>query len=234
MYQFDFSFFVSELQVAFTYIPVTLLLACVPMVVGLVIGGLLAAVRVQHVPIASQLIALFVLLVRSLPIILLLLVSYYGFTGGFDALTSMLDLSINSAQVPILIIAIVVLCIIAIAFLTETMRAAFQSVDTGQIEAARSEGMTVGSLYRRVIVPQALPMAIPILGNVLIGLIQGSALVYIIGVVDLLNATKIQANINYRYIEAYLAAALVYWFLCFLIEKASDLLSQRVNRSIGW
>jgi L-cystine transport system permease protein len=229
MYEFDFNFFLQELWVAVKYIPVTLLLSVVPMFVGLVFGSLLAVGRIQKIRILSPLTNVYVILIRGIPMVLLLLVVYFGFNYGFNAFSRTFHLGIESSKVPIIIIAIFVLCIISIAFLTESVRAALQSVPKGQVEAAYSVGMTTCDTYRRVIIPQALPVAVPILGNMFISFVKGSALVYMIGVVDLLDATKIEANINYRYLEAYIAAAIVYWAICVLIEKGTSLLSKRVN-----
>ncbi len=89
--------------------------------------------------------------------------------------------------------------------------------------------MTTGRTYLRIIAPQALPVAVPILGSAFIGLIKGTALIYLIGIVDLMNATKIEANANYRYLEAYLASAVMFWALCVIIEKITSLISKRVN-----
>jgi ABC-type amino acid transport system permease subunit len=102
-------------------------------------------------------------------------------------------------------------------------------VGPGQIEAAQSIGMTTPLIYRRVILPQALPVAVPILGNTFIGQIKGAALVSMIGVKDIVTQVKIEANANYRYLEAYIAAALVYWVICLGIEQGVRLLNRLVR-----
>jgi ABC-type amino acid transport system permease subunit len=72
-------------------------------------------------------------------------------------------------------------------------------------------------------------VAVPILGNTFIGLVKGTALAYMLGVTDLVTGVKIEANASYRYIEAYIAIALIYWAICILIERLVKLLSKRVN-----
>lgn len=229
MYQFDFSFFIHELWIAVQYIPITLLLSIVPMLVGLIFGFFLAVCRIQKVKVLNELTAVYVILIRGIPIILLILVTYFAFEYGFDAFSQFFHLGISSAQVPMLAVGLFVLCVISVAFMTESIRTALQSVQKGQIEAAYAIGMTTATTYKRIIIPQALPVAVPILGNTFIGLIKGTALVYMIGIVDMLDATKIEANANYRYLEAYLAAAVIFWILCVLVEKGTSLLSKRVN-----
>jgi His/Glu/Gln/Arg/opine family amino acid ABC transporter permease subunit len=218
-----------ELWVGVTYIPITLLLSIVPLIIGLIVGTLFAICRIQKVRIIDRIIQVYVVLLRSIPIVLLMLMLYFFFTYGIDEIAGFYHLPFRSSQVSPITLAFIILSFVSVAFLSESVRTALQSVQKGQIEAARSVGMTTTTIYRRIIIPQALPVAIPILGNTFIGLIQGTALLYLIGVTDLITGVKIQANGNYRYVEAYIAAAIVYWVLCIAVEQGIRLLSTRVN-----
>lgn len=229
MYKFDYIFFLHELWVGVTYIPTTILMAVIPMIFGLLLGTLLAIGRIQKIPVLDVLIRIYVLLFRSMPMVLVLLILYFGFVYSFDTLAGFLHLKVNSGNVPPLLLAVIILSIVSLAFITESIRAALQSVSSGQIEAARSIGMKTGTIYNRIIIPQALPVAIPILGNTFIGLMKGTALVYMIGVTDLITGVKIEANANYRYLEAYIAVAVIYWLLCISIEQIIRFLSKQVN-----
>jgi len=231
MYKFDYSFFIHELWVGITYIPVTISLALVPMAIGVIFGTLLAIGRIQKVPLLQTFVKIYVLLFRSMPMVLLMLILYFAFMYGFDTLSAALHLKISSGNVPPLVLAFIILSFVSVAFLTESVRTALQSVQRGQIEAARSIGMKTASIYRRIIIPQALPVAVPILGNTFIGLMKGTALVYMIGVTDLITGVKIEANANYRYLEAYFAVAIIYWLLCIATEQGIRLLSNKVNLS---
>lgn len=232
MYKFDMIFFLHELWVGITYIPITLILAIVPMIIGLLLGTVLAVIRIQRIPVLDLVIKGYVLLFRSMPMVLLIMILYFGFVYGFDAFAGFFHLGISSGQISPLTLALIILSIVSVAFLTETIRTALQSVQKGQIEAARSIGMTTWTIYRRIIIPQAVPVAIPILGNAFIGLTQGTALVYMIGVTDLITGVKIEANATYRYIEAYIAIAIIYWGLCLVIEQGIRLLDFYVNRRV--
>jgi L-cystine transport system permease protein len=229
MYKFSFQFFGHEIMTAVSYIPITLLLALTPLVVGVLLGFILAVCRVQKIPVAARVIQIYITVFRSLPMVLTIVILYYFFQYGLNSISGALHLGITSAKVPPLAMALIVLCIISVAFITESIRTALQSVQKGQIEAALSIGMTTRTTYRRVIIPQALPVAVPILGNTFIGLVKGTALAYMLGVTDLVTGVKIEANASYRYIEAYIAIALIYWAICILIERLVKLLSKRVN-----
>ncbi len=229
MYKFDYPFLLHEIWVAVTYIPLTLELSFIPMVFGLVIGTLLAVCRIQKIPVLNTIIKLYILIFRSMPMVLMILILYFSFMYGFDTLAGFLHLKIRSGDVPPIVLAYIILSIVAVAFMTESIRAALQSVQKGQIEAAHSIGMRTAVIYRRIIIPQALPVAIPILGNTLIGLIKGTSLVYMIGVTDMITGVKIEANASYRYLEAYIAIAIIYWLLCIAIEQGIGLISRRVT-----
>lgn len=229
MYNFDLNFFIHELWVGVSYIPYTLLLAFVPLLAGLIFGSLFAICRMQKVRFLNKLIQFYILVFRSMPIVLTLLIMYFIIIYSFDWMSQILNLQITSGEIPALVLALVILSLISIAFTAESVRAALQSVNQGQIEAAYSIGMKTRTVYRRIIFPQSLPVAIPILGSTFIGLLQGTALVYMLGITDLITGVKIEANANYRYLEAYVAIAIIYWLLTLAIEQCIRLLSSRVN-----
>jgi L-cystine transport system permease protein len=229
MYKFDYLFFLHELWVAITYIPLTLELAIVPMLFGLVVGTILAICRIQNIPVLNTLIKIYILIFRSMPMVLMILILYFSFMYGFDTLASFFHLKIRSGDIPAIVLAFIILSVVSVAFMAESIRGALQSVQKGQIEAAHSIGMRQRTIYRRIVIPQALPVAIPILGNTFIGLTKGTALVYMVGVTDLITGVKIEANASYRYLEAYIAIAIIYWLLCIVIEQGIRLLSHKVN-----
>jgi ABC-type amino acid transport system permease subunit len=229
VYKIDYAFLLHELITGFMYLPFTLGLAAAPTGIGLVLGGLLAVIRVQRVPVFQYIIKWYIVIIRGLPTVLLLLIVYFSFVYSFDSLAEFFHISLRSGKIPPAVFAIIVLSFISIAFMSESVRTALLSVGAGQIEAAQSIGMTTPMIYRRVIIPQALPVAIPILGNTFIGQIKGAALVSMIGVKDIVTQVKIEANANYRYLEAYIAVALVYWVICLGIEQGIRLLNRLVR-----
>lgn len=120
-------------------------------------------------------------------------------------------------------IAIFALTLYAVSGLSEIFRSSLASIPKGQFDAALSVGFTSKQILRRVIIPQVFPIALPLLNNMLISLIKASSLVSMVSVVDILNGALIKANVNYRYLEAYIAVALIYWALCASIEAITAL-----------
>jgi L-cystine transport system permease protein len=170
-----------------------------------------------------------VVVIRGIPMVLILLMIYFQLTRGFDIIAEKFNLSIRSKDIDLIYVAIIALTISATANISEVIRGALISVGKGQFEAAYSVGLTRGQTLRRIVLPQALPVAVPLLCNSLIGLIKGSSLAYMVTVVDLMNGALITATANYRFLEAYIAAAIIYWMLCIVIEKFSSILEKRLG-----
>lgn len=120
------------------------------------------------------------------------------------------------------------------AYLAEIVRAGLQALPSGQTEAAASLGLTAWQTQRLVTLPQALKAVIPAIVNLLIGLVQNTPLVAVIGIFDLLNAarkaTDDTAWLGF-YNEAYVFSALVYFALCFTASRYSLWLERWVKRS---
>ena len=228
-FQFDGSFFVYELMVAIKYIPVVLLLSIVPLLVGLILGSGIAVVRLFKVRGLSQLFTVLVVFLRGVPLLLQLTILYLAVHLGFDTFAKEAGLNMSSKDISYTFVAVVGLSIHAAVYLSEVVRTALQAVPSGQYEAAYSVGMTSYQMLRRIIFPQALPVAVPLLGSNFIGLIKGSAIASLISVVEIVNATLFEANSNYKFLEAYLAAAVIYWALCVLVERMVAVLEVKVN-----
>ncbi len=106
------------------------------------------------------------------------------------------------------------------AYVSEIVRGAIQSVDRGQMEAARSLGMSYGTAMRSIILPQALVRMIPPLGNEFIALIKNSALVSLLTIHDLMHEGQKIISVSYRSLEVYLAIAVLYFVLTGLTTLA--------------
>jgi amine acid ABC transporter, permease protein, 3-TM region, His/Glu/Gln/Arg/opine family len=101
------------------------------------------------------------------------------------------------------------------AYLSEVYRAGIVAVDRGQWEAAAALGLPSGATYRRIILPQAIRIVIPPIGNMFIGLFKDTALVSTISVQELLFSGKILASTNFRYFEIFTIIAIIYFILSY-------------------
>ena len=115
------------------------------------------------------------------------------------------------------------------AYVSEVVRGAIQSIDKGQMEAARSIGMSSGQAMVSVILPQAVVRMIPPLGNEFIALIKNSALVSLLTIHDVMHQGQKIISVSYRSLEVYLAIALIY----FVLTGVTTLLLRHFEKRLG-
>lgn len=226
---FDFETVLTTIPKLLDYLPVTLEITILSMVFGLIIGFLLAIIKINKIPVLAQIVAVFVSFIRGTPLIVQLyltytgiplLLKYYNYANGTDY---------NINHVPALLFVLVTFSLNEAAYNSESIRAALQSVDKGQIEAAESLGMTYVQILLRIVLPEAFVVALPTLGNTLIGLLKGTSLAFVCSVVEITAQAKIIAGANYRYFEVYLALAFIYWVVTIIIEQLIRVVEKKIE-----
>jgi L-cystine transport system permease protein len=105
--------------------------------------------------------------------------------------------------------------------MAEMMRSSYLAVNKGQIEAAYSVGMKPFTAFKRIIFPQAFGIAIPMLGNNIVMLFKETSLAFSIGVLDVFSQARVISGASYGayQLELYIAAGIIYWAFCVLIEQ---------------
>jgi L-cystine transport system permease protein len=223
---FDPKFFLYEITVAFSYIPIVALLSIVPLIAGGILGALLAVSRIYRVKFVQNFSQGYVVVMRSIPILLQMFLGYFAVKAFYSAV------GWNLAEINTLVVVLIVFIFNAAGILSEGIRSALLAVDESQYEASYSVGMTRISSLRHVILPQCLPVAVPILGSIFIGLIKASAAAYLLGVIEMIQGTEMKTAGNYKYLEAYCAVAVVYWLMTILVEQITRLLEKYVRSHI--
>ncbi|AZS15857.1 amino acid ABC transporter permease [Paenibacillus lutimineralis] len=211
------------------YLPVTIELTAIAMLAGLLLGLLLAIIRIKKIPVLYQISVVFISFIRGTPILVQLYLSYAGIPLLLKYYNFYHDTSYNVNSIPSIFYVLLALSLNEAAYNSEIIRAALLSVDKGQIEAAHSLGMTYGQVLRRIILPEAFIVALPTLGNALIGLMKGTSLAFVCSVVEITAQSRILAGNNLRFFESYCALALIYWGMTILIERAIALLERRLD-----
>ncbi len=161
--------------------------------------------------------SLYVSLVRGTPLIVQIIFIYFA-------------LPQLGVVIPALQAGIIALGFNYGAYMTEIFRAGIQAVPHGQREAAEALAMPEGLVMRRIVLPQAIRIVIPAIGNEFIAMIKDSALVSIIGVTELLWRAQSVGNQKFRTLEAILIAALVYWVLTIVFSYFQERLERRMAR----
>ncbi len=164
---------------------------------GTVIGTLVCVARVSGRRVAARLGALYVSFFRGVPLLVQLLLIYYL-------------LPVIGINVPAIVAAIAGLGLASAAYQAEILRGALNTVSSGSREAALALGFSAMDTWRRILLPQALRIAMPPLISEFILLLKASSLISVVGVADLTRVSMNIASSTYRPLEAYLAAGAIY------------------------
>ena len=197
---------------------ITLLVAVVSIVLAVMFAVLGALGRLSRHATVYALATLYVSLVRGTPLIVQVIFVYLALPQIVPA----------AADVPAIELGIFALAFNYGAYMTEIFRAGIQAVPRGQREAAEALGMREGHVMRRVVLPQAVRIVIPAIGNEFISMIKDSALVSLIGVQELLWRAQSVGSENFRTFETLVVAATVYWALTIVFSLFQDRLERRM------
>jgi His/Glu/Gln/Arg/opine family amino acid ABC transporter permease subunit len=211
-------------------IPRTLGTALLTVTAGIVFGALLVRARAGKCPILSWPAAAFVSYMRGTPLVVQLYIIYYALPRIVVFAGEIFTIAVDPNEIGPFIVVLITYSMNAAAFQSEIIRGALASVEYGQVDAARSIGMTSWQTFRRIVAPQALAVAIPQFGVAYVGMIKMLSLAYMVSFVDIMAQAKLEAALNFRYIESYLAAAIVYWILCGTLSAFFARLENRLSR----
>jgi L-cystine transport system permease protein len=229
---FKFEVMIESLKVASQYIGTTLFMAFTALVIGVALGLGIALIRLYRVKGFSQFFQGLVTLLKGIPMVLIILALYLIASKQFDVWAESMSWSLRFKDFNMVWIAITALSLVSTINSSEIFRGAFAAIKPGQFDAAKSMGMTNMQTIRRMLLPQALPISLPMFSNLLITLVKASSLASMVSVVDVYAAAKITAQQNYRFLEAYVAVAVIYWGISLVIEKMAQLLEDRMNRKL--
>lgn len=210
-------------------LPVTILLALGGAFVGIIFAMIFALVKINRVRILYPIQAVFVSFLRGTPLLVQLMLTYYGIPLILKAINQSYGTAFNINAIPAELFAIVALAFNEAAYASETIRAAILSVDPGEIEAARSLGMTNRQVYRRIIIPNAAVVATPTLINSLIGLTKGTSLAFSASVVEIFAQARIVGGSDLKYFERFITVSIVYWIVNILIEILGRHIERRLD-----
>ena len=227
--QFSFQAMFKSIAYSIHYLGITLLIPLVALIIGIVFGLAIALLRYYKAKVAAPVLQVVITLFKGVPIVLILLALYLFCSTAFDPIAQSLHWSIRFKNINTIWIAIVGLSIMAIVNGSEIFRGAFASIRKGQLDAAQSIGMTRAQTIRRVLLPESIPVALPVFGNLFINLIKASALCSMVGVVDIFSAATISGQQSYSFLEAYVGVALIYWAVVVCIEKGTGLVEHRLT-----
>ncbi len=217
--KFDWNYFFQTLPYIASKLDVTLTLTLISAVFSLVIGMVFAIISYYKVKGVSQILKIWTSFVRGTPVAAQLFFFYYG-------LANLSSLILNMS--PTVAVAVIMSLNMG-AFVSESIRGALISVDEGQREAAMAFGMTGFQMTVRIIIPQAIRVALPPLFNDLINLFKMSSLAFLVGVRDVMGAAKIEGASTFQFFECYACVMLIYWIITLILTAVQKGLEKRCN-----
>ena len=202
----------------------TVMIAVAGLVIGILIGTIIAAVRVipkyKVLPrILNGFCSFYVGLFRGTPIVVQLLVFYY-------VMLPLMGIRISGLQVSMLVFGLN-----SGAYISEIMRSGILSVDAGQMEAGRAVGLGYWTTMLRIVIPQAVKNILPTLGNEFIALIKETSVVSFVGAADLYVAFNYIGSNSYEFMVPYLVMAIIYIVLVVIISAGIKIMERSLRKS---
>ncbi|MDR2106504.1 MAG: ABC transporter permease subunit [Coriobacteriales bacterium] len=219
----DASYIIKYLPIVFKALPVTFSLVGVSALLGIFLGFLFALIRIEKIPVLNQLAIVTISFFRGTPVLAQMFVVYFGLppflrTFGIDITDwekifyLYITFGLNTA-----------------AFLAEVFRTSIIAVPKVQGDAAASIGLSRLQSYIRIIIPQSIIIAIPMLGTTIVSLLQESALAFTFGVLDPIGKVNSLGRTMAHTLEGYVSTAIVFIILAIIIEKAFGFLEKKTT-----
>jgi len=206
----------------------TLEMAVLAYALGLLIGTVGALGKLHGSRLTQTILDGYTTLVRAVPELVLILLLFYAGTTALNSLTE--SVGIGRVSINGFAAAVAVLAFVQGAYSTEVIRAAILAIPIGQLEAARSYGMSPWLEFRRITLPSLLPFAIPGLANLWLIVTKDTALISVVGYTELTLATKQAAGNTKLYYQFYLAVGAIYLAITLLSRVGFTWLERRVRR----
>jgi cystine transport system permease protein len=184
---------------------------------GLLLALVAALARLSRNPWFDVPARVYISIIRGTPLLVQLFIFFYG-------------LPEIGIKMPGFLAACIALSLNVGGYAAEIIRASILSVPRGQFEAATTIGMDYRQSLRRIVLPQALRIAVPPLSNTLLSLVKDTSLVSVVLVTELFREAQIAAAVSTTYLSLYLLAALYFWVICFVISLGQDRLERRLER----
>jgi len=191
----------------------TLLLTAIAFVSGGIIGGVVAILRLSRNRIVSGATTVYIQLLQSIPVLMILFLSYYG-------------LALAGLELPPLIAASISLGLYVSAYLAEIWRGSIEAVPYQQWEASSSLALTPAQQYAHVILPQAIRISLPPTVGFLVQLVKNTSIVSVVGFVDLARAGQLLNNAFFQPFRIFGAVAAIYFLICFPLSRLSRYLER--------
>ncbi|MFB7141333.1 amino acid ABC transporter permease [Gottfriedia sp. NPDC056225] len=209
----DFSILTDHLEYFLDGLRVTILTSLIALLCSFILGTLVAVMRIAPIKPLNWLGSIYVEFIRNIPVLVVIFFTYLA--GSYSGMVAgTIGLTIYTA-----------------AFIAEAIRAGILSVPKGQMEAARSTGLTYGQAMRLIILPQAIKIVIPPLGNQFLNLVKNSSLLAVVAGQDLMYQGDLISAMTYVTFDTYIFVGLFYLVLTIPLSIGVNFLEKSLARS---
>lgn len=200
------------------YVPQTIVMAIAGMALAIILGIVLTVLFAHRS--SRWFVKFYLLIFRGFPTLVILFVAYFGIP----------EILHSSAKVTPLAASILCFAFKGAAYLEEIFRSGISAIPVGQVESGRSLGMSNFQVYRYIIVPQAIRVMLPAVGNTFIGLLKETSLAFSIGATELFGQGKMIATENFQYFSVYVIVGIWYVILIYVYGIFQRLLEKHYSR----
>ncbi|MFP5163409.1 amino acid ABC transporter permease [Staphylococcus equorum] len=207
-------------------LPLTLLMIIVSLFFAIILGFILAMIRIKKTKILALIVRVYLSFIRSTPLLLQLFLVYFA----LPQLLLLIHIDINHFSR--LFFVILAFTLHTGAYLSEIIRAGYQSVEYSQIEAGLTIGLSYPRILKDIIIPQALRNSIPNLTTQIIELVKDTSLAFTIGIIDMMGQVKLIIGNNYGLgmLEVYIVISIIYWIIALIIQGTFTLIDKRTQK----
>ena len=216
--------YIKGFLVACRGIPQTVWVSLVAVIIGAALGLLLALMRVTKNKILRGISLVYINIIRGTPMIVQAFVFAYGVPQLLQAN------GVHFTWPQLVIPALIVCGLNSSAYMAEIIRSGLQAIDKGQIEAARSLGMTNRMAMRLVVIPQAIKVILPAVGNEFVTLIKETSVLSFVGVVEIMRQGALWNAATFETFPAYIGVALAYLLLTLPLSKLVNIFEKKMSQ----
>ncbi len=205
-------------------IPATVAVSLIAVVVGAVLGLLFALMRMSHIKVVRGISKVYVDIVRGTPMVVQAFIFAYGIPQILQAN------GVGFKWANLVIPAVIVCGLNSAAYMAEVMRSGIQAVDKGQMEAARSLGMSKKTAMKLIIIPQAVKIILPAFGNEFVTLIKETSVLSFVGVVEVMRRGNLWNAATFETFPAYIGVAIIYLILTIPLSKLINRFEKKMSQ----
>ncbi|MDY6397560.1 MAG: amino acid ABC transporter permease [Treponema sp.] len=221
---FSWQRLIQNLPVLIVKLPITFEIVAVAFSLGFILALLIATARIKKIPVLNQILTVFISFERGTPLLVQMLVVYYALPIVLKAF-----FGIDSRRWEKIIFVDLALILNQGVFLGEIFRGAILSIPKGQREAAIACGFSEFNAFVRIVLPQAVRVALPSTGLTLIGLFQETSLVFMIGVIDIIGRASALGATTGHSLESYVIIAVIFVLINFALTAITTKIDKKLT-----